>query len=849
MNKIKQLIIKNKTYLLTILLSVIVILLIAIYSKVFPFGSNTLVWSDLLVQIEPFFKELIYKLETSDYLFYSFNNGLGSSFYMTFLYYLISPINILIYLFKNHDINKILNLIILVKPILASLTMSYYLKKKFNSDKIYVVILSLLYAFSGFYCAYYMNIMWLNAYILLPVITLGIEKLLDENKNVLLMLSLFFAIVTNFYQGYMLTGYTIIYAFFYMFYNSKLKKEYIFSYIKTISISLLLSSFIILPVAAFSGGEGIRTILKNIYHSSGNYTFTIIDFIASMFNGSTVTRYSSVLRGARDIATNTPNISVGVLGVTLLISFISNKKIDSNKKSFYLTILLVLALCFTIPYLGVIMEAFHIPNDMPFRYSYMFSFILLVVSMHALENIDKKSIIRGVVLSLAILVLILIVNPVNTNRFITLTNIIILLSYLLFNMFYNNKTRFLSYIAVFTLVILECTMNFTINSRTTSLDEIKTNNIIKNGMVSIRMRDDSSFYRVGTDDRSSNLGSTYNLYSLNTFNSVSNFNVAYLQRQLGLGGNGKYYYYYDDGATPVYNILFDIKYLIGDQDEYFDEVVYKVNKFQYNKDLMFEVDSDILNWNYQNENPFEVQNDLVKRISKEENIFTKVGYKSITKLDEKYYEFELDTDSRYVYVYLSNIDIVNFGNKVYYQDSLMNNKNNPKNIIKKLEIDYTEEEDFELSRIIKLNVENDKKIRIHFTNNKNEVKFYKMDNDKFENFANSIETGFSMIGSNSDEILGTIDVKNDNSIIFTSLEASSGWKIYDGDKEIKQEKIGNALLAFKLDKGLHTIYLKYEQPYYNEGMTITCATIILLTTRMLFDIMHKEEEDEDITVS
>ena len=122
----------------------------------------------------------------------------------------------------------------------------------------------------------------------------------------------------------MLTGYTIIYAFFYMFYNSKLKKEYIFSFIKTISISLLLSSFIILPAAFFAKGEGISSTLKNIYHSSGNYTFSIMDFITSMFNGTISTRFSSVVRGVKDLATNTPNISVGVLGVALLISFISN---------------------------------------------------------------------------------------------------------------------------------------------------------------------------------------------------------------------------------------------------------------------------------------------------------------------------------------------------------------------------------------------------------------------------------------------------------------------------------------------------------------------------------------------
>jgi uncharacterized membrane protein YfhO len=691
--------------------------------------------------------------------------------------------------------------------------------------------------------------MWLDAYILLPIITIGIEKLIDKDNKAILTLSLFFAIVTNFYQGYMLFIYTIIYSFFYMFYNSKIDKKNIIKIVKNLSIVLLLSMFILLPIL-FSIKD-VSATFSDIFNIQNNYKFSLTQFITSLFSGSHVTRYSSITREVEGLWANTPNIFTGILQVVFLISFISNNKIDKNNKCLYITILLILTLLFFVPYLDIVMEAFHIPNDMPFRYSYMFSFIMIIISMYTLENIDKKSIIKGIIITLAILLFILIINPVNIDRLITLSNIVILLLYFLFNMFYNDKKlKYLTMICISILVVTECFIGFNLNVVTNNINNVKNDRVIENGVNSIKMRDDYPFYRVESKDRISNLGSTYNIYSVNTFNSMTNKNVAYLTHQLGLGGNGDYYYYYDDGATPVYNTLFDVKYVIGDEEEFFDDVVYKVHKNKYDKGLMFEVSSDILNWNYKDKDPFIVQNDLVNKISKEENIFKNINYKSVNKISDNYYEYEIETDSKYVYVLIDNINIVLHDNTVYYRDTLINNAKNPKLIATKLGLSYEKEEDIELSRIIKLDVGNSKTIGIHYNDDsKQNVKFYTMDYEKYNNFQASIDNSVSLVGLYSDEMLGTIDVKNDNSVIFTSIEANSGWKVYDGEKEIDTLKVGNALLAFKLDKGFHTIYLRYEQPYYNEGLIITSITMILLSVRMIYDNFQKEEEDEDIRIS
>ena len=62
--------------------------------------------------------------------------------------------------------------LIAFKCSLISLSMSIFLSKKFDKKNLLVVALSLLYAFSGYFQAYYFNIMWIDGMIFLPLIVL-----------------------------------------------------------------------------------------------------------------------------------------------------------------------------------------------------------------------------------------------------------------------------------------------------------------------------------------------------------------------------------------------------------------------------------------------------------------------------------------------------------------------------------------------------------------------------------------------------------------------------------------------------------------------------------------------------
>ena len=828
----------NKTYFITIALSLFLILMIMLYKGLFPFGNNSLAYSDLVAQYELFFKELITKIDTGESLFISLSGGYGYSFFATILTYLMSPINLVLYVFKNHDINKILNLVILVKPLLASLTMTFFLKKKFNSDKVYISLLSILYAFSGFYNAYYFNIMWIDAMILLPIITLGLEHLVVTEKKDLYIISLFLAIITNYYQGYILCIYCLIYFIFYAKYKEKLNKETIIRFIKSSLLACLLSAFILLPL--FFELKELGSI--NGLEVKNNYSFNLIEFITSFFTGGRTTRYSSVTRGATDIWTNVPNICCGAITFALFICYLFNPNIKKTNKKTYSGILVIFLICFFIPIFDFIFEGFHTPNDLPFRYSYIFSFILITISMYTVKYLDKSSMLKGLSITKIILLLILVFNPINTTRTIIMINLIVVLLYTIFYLLTFDKiTKVLSYICIPMIVIFECLLGFTNDVKINEISEINKYKELENNVKYIKMIDKYPYYRIESKDTVANSGSLYNYSNVSIFSSVLNSNTLYLNNRLGLDTNSINYYEYR-GATPVYNTLFDIKYLIGEPDEYFDEVIYKVYKNKYNKDLMFEVDKDILNWNYKDDDPIVVQNDLVYRLSKEKDLFTKISYNSVNK---NYYEYEIDTDSKYVYIVLDNIEFVDNGDVLYYRDTLVNNKNNPLNKAKVLNVNTDKKQDIMSSRILKLDVSNNKKINIYYKDGYSTFNMYVMNEDKFIKFQDSITNSVSLVGAYSDEILGAIEVDKDDTFIFTSLEYKDGWKLYVDSKEVEKEKIGGSLIGFTLNKGLHSIYLKYEQPYYNEGIIISCITVIFVSLYKMMDVITENDKDEE----
>ena len=68
-----------------------------------------------------------------------------------------------------------------------------------------------MYALMGYVVMYYLNIMWLDGVILLPLVLIGVEKLIKEKKKTFFIVFLAIMILDNFYISYMVGGFALLY--------------------------------------------------------------------------------------------------------------------------------------------------------------------------------------------------------------------------------------------------------------------------------------------------------------------------------------------------------------------------------------------------------------------------------------------------------------------------------------------------------------------------------------------------------------------------------------------------------------------------------------------------------------
>lgn len=165
-------------------------------------------------------------------------NSIGSNAY----YGLFSPFNIIIVIFPRVIVPQMVAITSIIKLACAGLFFSIYMRKAFNIKENVSFICGIAYAFAGWGAFY----LWYNNYqdilVFLPLILLGIEKVLQQQKPWVLAIGVFFLAICN----YVLMVPYLICTFFYA----------MFRYFQTTPKRTVKSNFITLGLGfiGFAGG-------------------------------------------------------------------------------------------------------------------------------------------------------------------------------------------------------------------------------------------------------------------------------------------------------------------------------------------------------------------------------------------------------------------------------------------------------------------------------------------------------------------------------------------------------------------------------------------------------------------
>lgn len=817
--------IKNNIYVLyTLLLSILIILVFFYINNITPFGSKDFTVIDFYHQYFPMTSELISRILNSKTLLFSFNGSLP--FIRNLYNYLSSPFNILLLPFKD-NLSTGFSLLIAIKAVLASTTICYYLTKNIKNSILSIPI-SISYGFSSYYIAYHWNIMWLDGMIFLPLIILGLEKIIKENKSLLYIITLSISIFSNYYIGYMICIFNFIYFQFFYLLNYKFNiKDFLIkfkNYILYSIISIGIISIVVIPIYfSLSSISATKDTFPSIFETE----FNIINFILNNFSLSKPTALIS-----ENIPL--PNTSSSLLIFILIPLFFINKNINKKEKILYALLLLTLFLCMHNTFINFIWHGFHFPNDLPYRQSFIYIFITIIIAYKSLINIKYIN-TKKLLITLTVFILLIILSKIikfdNLQNKVLIINTILLIIYFTI-LIINIKNKKYTQFALITIVAIEtcisCVYNIKPDHNGKDLDNsIKNYQYIKNILPQ-----ENEFYRIEKIKRDTyNDPALNNYYGISVFSSMTYEDISKIQRKLGNGSNNINSYYYNL-QTPIYNSMFNIKYLVGKFN--YNKSFYKENKnegikeYKYPLSIAYKVNNNIKNWDTSSNNPFTVQESFIKESTGFDNMFNKlnINFKDIVP--------EITNNGYFINSRICSINLENDRNGDVY---LYIDSNNLSSILVNGESYFIATNEPYIINLGYFSKYDDINVTMYFSYgdtsyNEFNIYAYSFNENNFKKAYNSLNDEILNISSfKENHIKGYINLK-ESGVIFTSIPYDNSWKIKVDNKYIDFYKIGESYIGFNLNEGYHNIEFIYKTKGLKTGAII--STISLISTIYLY---------------
>ena len=232
----------------------------------YPFTSKTIAWCDMDQQVVPLLLQFKDILAGKEGFFFSLKNAGGMNFYGVFFFFLASPFSFLVAFVDKADMSSFCNILVMLKMCVCALTASLYFFKKNPNAPLLNVFLSVLYAYSGYTMMYYQNVMWLDIAYLFPLLLWGLERL-QQGKRALFIAALSASMIVNYYLGYMIVVFLLLYAFVWVVISKD--KKFAVNFILCCFVAALVTAVVWLPSfwQYLSSGRS-TSILQNLRESS-----------------------------------------------------------------------------------------------------------------------------------------------------------------------------------------------------------------------------------------------------------------------------------------------------------------------------------------------------------------------------------------------------------------------------------------------------------------------------------------------------------------------------------------------------------------------------------------------------
>ncbi len=846
MNKVKGFLISNKLIFASFMLPVLLVVLAFAVTGIYPFGEDQIAVIDMYHQYVPFLNELQYKLQEGGNLFYTWNGAGGSNFWNLMAYYGASPLNLLLVLFPKELIMEGVTFVLLVKIGLAGSFMAIYLRYLGKECNMVTVAFATLYALCSYVMAYYWCIMWIDAVALLPLCILGLNRLIDDGRAVMYVVSLALIVFSNYYMAIMVC---IFILFYYPFlYFMKVKNGGV-------------------RKCAVTTGKAVGYSLLGVAMAAVMLLPTYISMQSTYYISSEMPQEWDIYKDALDVINQLlpyaeltfreglPNLYCGLIVVIMLVLYVLSDSISLREKALNGVFMLFMFFSINTNKLDFVWHGLHFPNQLPFRYTFVISFLLIGIAYRMIQRRDEFK-VKHIWAILAI----------GTGYYLVAQKLLAKLDFDEELFFYGGMAWLILYCAVillykkgylyktaFSLVIVILIVAEMAASACTSFDRV--GNSYREEYFS-NSEDIGKLVKIANEDFSRtemdylttlNNPAMYHYRGMSQFSSSINADTSYLMEKIGLDGSpGRNRFNYNQTA-PIVNAMLNIKYLIAKNKDFTDpdftlaeEKGYsRMYESKYPLSIGYMAGDEIRTWDTGSENPFDVLDDYVRAATGNtyDKVFDTIKAPSIKAKNAKvkmvadgtvsvksagpgeYAQVTLkytadSTQKYYVFIETANADCITAANGNTIED--IDIRNDCGSIINIGTI--KEGKSFDL--IIDYEKKKVGDITCHVRT---------FDYDTWNKVYKILSKNMLAVTDFSDNhIEGTVTA-DESGVLVTSIPYDKGWSLkVDGMRRNINELTGDAWISVPLEEGEHHISLTFRPPGILAGLIITIISILLL---------------------
>lgn len=863
-----KIILSKKAYWLSFIIPAAILFAAYALFGMYPFGVKSVLALDLNAQYVTYFDYMYDVFGGKESLFYTWSGSLSGEFFGTFVYYLASPFNFIVWLFPREIITEGIMTMLLVKSGAAALSAAFYLKKHRGFSDYTTILFSVMFALCGYFVAHTINPMWLDGLIALPLVIMGVERICQKKGFLLYTLSILYIFIANYYIGYMVGIFSALYILFYAF-SRKIGK--VSDYFKAAGIyaassisAVLMSCFVIIP--AFKSLQNGKLGRASELFSSDNLkeNFNILDGFIKLFPGTYDTERPDGL----------PMLYCGTLALIFALIYFMCRKIPVRQKIASGFLLGVMALSMYIKPVDMLWHGGQVPVWMPFRYSFTVIFLLIIFGAEAFEKIENIRTKQIGAAFLTLLGVLLICDFYEGGEHFDTTLVIVVPLIALgiiaavvcaYRKNHNSTSmKILLCAAVCSELLVNSAMYvFSIHSdvyysdRSSYVDDIPDTRSVVNQIKS----QDNGFYRLEkTYHRTVNDPMATGIYGFSHSTSAFNQKALKLLENLGFGSRDHYSRY--DGATLLTDDIFGVKYVLAKDErtaQYDEEIDVSSSRGVHvykNSDALpvaFLADEMIIGSGFSEKSPFVFQQRLASELvglEYYENIefFTKI---EDTVFDSKNITIGSTTDGHYSYkkrfdgedasvsflakMPKSGAAYMYLPSRYERECSLYLNGTFLKNYFKNENHcivylgDYEKGEEFTVEL---KTLEDELFIK--------DPEFYVLDREVLADYTASILEQNCEVRRTSGTSL-EIKVNSDgNRALFTTIPVEEGWSAaIDGNPCTIASAVNDTLICLNVPEGEHTITLNFFPAGMKMGLILTAAGAGILLVMIVTSIIVK----------